>query len=76
MPRLRLSFVSALLAIRGDVDRKYPWLAFNLYKPFVRAKKFTKTASAKACRRECFSAANISPNPRMILGDRSFPLCL
>ena len=25
-------------AIRGDVARKYPWLAFNLYKAFVAAK--------------------------------------
>lgn len=26
-------------AIRGDVYRKYPWLAFNLYKAFVEAKE-------------------------------------
>ena len=26
-------------AIRGDVARKYPWLAFNLYSAFVRAKE-------------------------------------
>jgi 4,5-dihydroxyphthalate decarboxylase len=25
--------------IRGDIDRKYPWLAFNLYKAFVKAKE-------------------------------------
>jgi 4,5-dihydroxyphthalate decarboxylase len=27
-------------AIRGDVYRKYPWLAFNLYKAFVAAKEY------------------------------------
>jgi 4,5-dihydroxyphthalate decarboxylase len=26
--------------IRGDVYRKYPWLAFNLYKAFVAAKEY------------------------------------
>jgi len=25
--------------IRGDIDRKYPWLAFNLFKAFVAAKE-------------------------------------
>ncbi len=25
--------------IRGDIHRKYPWLAFNLYKAFVKAKE-------------------------------------
>jgi 4,5-dihydroxyphthalate decarboxylase len=27
-------------AIRGDIYRKYPWLAFNLYKGFVAAKEY------------------------------------
>ena len=28
--------------IRGDIDRKYPWLAFNLYKAFVAAKQWAQ----------------------------------
>jgi len=27
------------VAIRGDVYRKYPWLAFNLYEALLKAKK-------------------------------------
>jgi 4,5-dihydroxyphthalate decarboxylase len=29
-------------AIRGDVYRQYPWLAFNLYKAFVAAKEYAQ----------------------------------
>ncbi len=29
-------------AIRGDVDRKYPWLAFNLYKAFMASKDYAQ----------------------------------
>jgi 4,5-dihydroxyphthalate decarboxylase len=28
--------------IRGDIDRKYPWLAFNLYKAFLAAKEWAQ----------------------------------
>jgi 4,5-dihydroxyphthalate decarboxylase len=28
--------------IRGDIDRKYPWLAFNLFKAFVAAKELAQ----------------------------------
>ena len=49
-------------AIRGDVARKYPWLAFNLYKAFVAA----KAGVARSLRREfpvraCFLAENMPP---------------
>jgi 4,5-dihydroxyphthalate decarboxylase len=29
-------------AIRGDINRKYPWLPFNLYKAFVAAKEWAQ----------------------------------
>src|SRR5687768_13248878 len=47
--------------IRGEIYKKYPWVAFNLYSGFVKAKQ----CSTKDCLNEfqlrCSSARNIWP---------------
>ncbi len=57
-------------AIRGDVDRKYPWLAFNLYKAFVSAKQVYRRLS-ESLPSGCFRP-RISRQNKEILGDDRF----
>lgn len=59
--------------IRGDIDRKYPWLAFNLYKAFLSAKELAQ----KALPGEIPSALIFGPQylamTRRIFGADPFP---
>ncbi len=60
-------------AIRGDVDRKYPWLAFNLYKAFVSAKQVYQERLSESLPSGLFFGREYLAKTREILGDDPFP---
>jgi 4,5-dihydroxyphthalate decarboxylase len=60
-------------AIRGDVDRQYPWLAFNLYKAFVSAKQLYQDRLAERLPSGLFFGREYLAKTREILGEDPFP---
>jgi len=60
-------------AIRGDVARKYPWLAFNLYKGFVAAKERWRDRFVESLPSGLFFGREYAAKTREILGDDPFP---
>jgi 4,5-dihydroxyphthalate decarboxylase len=60
-------------AIRGDVDRQYPWLAFNLYKAFVSAKQLYQARLAERLLSGLFFGREYLAKTREILGEDPFP---
>ena len=60
-------------AIRGDVDRQYPWLAFNLYKAFVSAKQLYQDRLAESLPSGLFFGREYLAKTRDILGEDPFP---
>jgi 4,5-dihydroxyphthalate decarboxylase len=60
-------------AIRGDVDRQYPWLAFNLYKAFVSAKEIARDRLADSLPSALFFGREYLAKTRDILGEDPFP---
>ena len=60
-------------AIRGDVDRQYPWLAFNLYKAFVSAKEIARDRLAENLPSALFFGREYVAKTREILGKDPFP---
>lgn len=60
-------------AIRGDVARKYPWLAFNLYKAFVAAKEVWRDRFVENLPAGLFFGREYVAKTREILGDDPYP---
>jgi 4,5-dihydroxyphthalate decarboxylase len=59
--------------IRGDVDRKYPWLAFNLYTAFVKAKQLAQEALAERIPSALIFGREYLAQTRRLFGDDPFP---
>lgn len=59
--------------IRGDIYRTYPWLAFNLYKAFVKAKELTQHALVEGIPSALIFGPEYLKMTREIFGDDPFP---
>lgn len=59
--------------IRGDVDRKYPWLAFNLYKAFAAAKQLAQDKLAASIPSGLIFGPQYLAATRKIFGSDPFP---
>jgi len=59
--------------IRGDIYRKYPWIAINLYKAFVAAKKIAQEELAKSIPSGLVFGADYFANTRKIFGADPYP---
>jgi 4,5-dihydroxyphthalate decarboxylase len=59
--------------IRGDIFRKYPWVAFNLYTGFVKAKAFAREQLLERIPTALFFAPEYAAMTREMIGDDPFP---
>jgi 4,5-dihydroxyphthalate decarboxylase len=59
--------------IRGDIYRKYPWLAFNLYKAFVAAKEIAQADLRYAIPSGLIFGSEYLAQTRAIFGDDPYP---
>ena len=59
--------------LRGDVYRKYPWVAFNLYSGFVKAKALAREKLLEAIPSALFFGAEYMTKTRQLIGDDPFP---
>jgi 4,5-dihydroxyphthalate decarboxylase len=59
--------------IRGDVQRKYPWLAFNLYKAFVKAKEIAQEKFADSIPSGLIFGPQYLAMTKKIFGNDPFP---
>ena len=59
--------------IRGDVYRKYPWAAFNLYSGFVKAKASAREKLLQTIPSALFFGAEYLSMTRRLIGDDPFP---
>jgi len=60
-------------AIRGDVYRQYPWLAFNLYKGFLAAKEHCYARMSDSIHSGLIFGAQYLRRTREIFGDDPYP---
>jgi 4,5-dihydroxyphthalate decarboxylase len=65
--------VNHTYAIRGDIYRQYPWLAFNLYAAFLRAKKIAEERLAEELPSSLVWGREYLRQTRAALGDDPFP---
>lgn len=59
--------------IRGDIYRKYPWLAFNLYKAFVKAKELAQERLGESVPSGLVFGAEYLTKTREIFGEDPYP---
>ena len=59
--------------IRGDIYRKHPWVAFNLYSGFVKAKALAREKLLAAIPSALFFGAEYLAMTRQLIGDDPFP---
>jgi 4,5-dihydroxyphthalate decarboxylase len=59
--------------IRGDIYRKYPWIAFNLYSGFVKAKALARQKLADSIPSALFFGPEYLAMTRRLIGDDPFP---
>ena len=59
--------------IRSDIHRKYPWVAFNLYAAFVKAKEFALEKLAERIPSDLFFGREYLGMTREIFGEDPFP---
>jgi 4,5-dihydroxyphthalate decarboxylase len=59
--------------IRGDTARKYPWLAFNLYKAFVKAKEIAQEKLADSIPSGLIFGPQYLATSKKIFGADPFP---
>ena len=59
--------------IRGDVYKKYPWVAFNLYTGFVKAKALAREKLLERIPSALFFGPEYAAMTREIIGDDPFP---
>lgn len=60
-------------ALRGDVYRQHPWLAFNLYKAFVKSKEIARERLAERQPSGLFFGPEYLAQTRQIFGEDFFP---
>ena len=60
-------------AIRGDIYRQYPWLAFNLYKAFIAAKEWFRDRLSESIPTALIFGPEYLKKTREIFGDDPFP---
>jgi len=59
--------------IRGDIYKKYPWIAFNLYTGFVKAKARAREQLLERIPSALFFAPEYAAMTREMIGDDPFP---
>jgi 4,5-dihydroxyphthalate decarboxylase len=59
--------------VRGDIYEKYPWVAFNLYNGFVKAKALAQERLAESIPSALFYGAEYAAMTRETIGDDPFP---
>ena len=59
--------------IRGDIYRKYPWIAFNLYSGFVKAKALARQKLAESIPSALFFGPEYLAMTERLIGDDPFP---
>ena len=59
--------------IRGDIHRKHPWLAFNLYKAFVAAKEVARDRLAASIPTALVFGQEYLAKTRAIFGEDPYP---
>lgn len=59
--------------IRGDIYRKYPWLAFNLYKAFMAAKEMAQDNLSSSIPSGLIFGPEYLAQTRAIFGDDPYP---
>jgi 4,5-dihydroxyphthalate decarboxylase len=59
--------------IRGDIYRKYPWLAFNLYKAFMEAKEIAQDRLASDVPSGLIFGREYLAKTKSIFGDDPYP---
>jgi 4,5-dihydroxyphthalate decarboxylase len=59
--------------IRGDIYKKYPWVAFNLYSGFVKAKNLAREKLLERIPSALFFAPEYVDMTRQMVGDDPFP---
>jgi 4,5-dihydroxyphthalate decarboxylase len=59
--------------IRGDIYRKYPWVAFNLYSGFVKAKALAHEKLLERIPSALFFGVEYITKTRQLIGDDPFP---
>jgi len=59
--------------IRGDIYKKYPWTAFNLYAGFVKAKVFAREKMLERIPSALFFGPEYAAMTRDMIGDDPFP---
>jgi 4,5-dihydroxyphthalate decarboxylase len=62
-----------MLVIRGDVYRKYPWLAFNIYSAMVEAKKIADESLAERVPASLIFGPQYLAKTRELFGRDPFP---
>jgi 4,5-dihydroxyphthalate decarboxylase len=59
--------------IRGDIHKKYPWVAFNLYTGFVKAKALAQERLAESIPAALFFGPEYAAMTRDLIGEDPFP---
>ena len=59
--------------IRGDIYKKYPWVAFNLYSGFIKAKALAREKMLERIPTALFFGPEYASMTREIIGDDPFP---
>jgi 4,5-dihydroxyphthalate decarboxylase len=59
--------------IRGDIYKKYPWVAFNLYNGFVKAKAVAREKLIERIPSALFFGPEYAAMTREMIGDDPFP---
>jgi 4,5-dihydroxyphthalate decarboxylase len=59
--------------IRGDIYEKHPWVAFNLYSGFVKAKALAQGKLAESIPTALFFGPEYAAMTRGMIGDEPFP---
>jgi len=59
--------------IRGDIYKKYPWVAFNLYTGFVKAKALAREQLLERIPSALFFAPEYAAMTQEMIGDDPFP---
>ena len=59
--------------IRGDIYKKYPWVAFNLYTGFVKSKALAREKMMERIPSGLFFGPEYAAMTRDLIGDDPFP---
>ena len=59
--------------VRGDIHKKYPWVAFNLYSGLVKAKALAQQKTLEQIPSALFFGPEYAAMTRQLIGDDPFP---